>query len=380
MKKPLAKAVSLIMTALFVFSFAAYAAPLSYRGAALRPDDIIEHYDPHDLEKAAAFLEQTDSSGVKNGFKLSPVYEPEDPGTWNIGSEEDPHFVWTEVGGVLKLQRFSCPSVQGGLFGTLDLSGCTALEYVDFSDSSVASARFGGCALLDSVKCKNNQLRSLSFTGCPVLRLLNCANNMIAALDVSGCPELRFLECRWNRITCLDVSSCPALTVLICTDNRLKTLDLRSNPLLGGVKFLRMADSGNKYVSCFFAADPEYTNSPEYFVSADCYESCSEYNGWYTDDGRPVTGNTTFVPQPGESGSYVARFTLSGSAPGDANSDGTVDVSDALMILRAAMSLISGSSGAGFDVNADGEISMNDALLILRRSMGLYGAPAAECF
>lgn len=58
---------------------------------------------------------------------------------------------------------------------------------------------------------------------------------------------------------------------------------------------------------------------------------------------------------------------------GDANSDGTVDVSDALLVLRYAMSLIPASSldVNNCDVDSSGAVDVNDALIILRRAMSL---------
>lgn len=368
MKKIIALSVSVLFFALMLLSPAAFARPIS-------PSfDTPEGYDEHDFQKAVAFLEQADEYGVKNGIRVSPGYLPTDPESWNVAPGVEPRFVWTEVNGVLKLESVNCPSVPGKLFGPLDLEGCTALTLVNVENSSLSSINVSGCVSLDTLLCKNNLLSSLSVDGCSSLRLINCANNQIAGLDVTDCPALRFLECRWNAIPSLDVSACPDLTVLICTDNCLKTLDLSNNPLLGPVKFLRIVDPGHQYISCFIATDPEYSSMNEYFISADCYDSCDSFGGWFTEDGRPVADHTTYVPRPGDGGSFVARYSLDGTTPGDANNDGAVDISDALTILRGAMSLISHPTTANFDVNGDGVVTLTDAMLILRRAMGLFGA------
>ena len=367
MKKRMKRTISILAAMLLAFSSAAFAL-----GVGDAPPSSLrtpEGYNAHDFGKAAAFLEQTDASGVKNGAKLSAAYDPEEPESWNASGE---HIVWTESDEGLRLQRADLPAVQGGLFGPLDLSGCTALEYLDCGGSSISSIDVSGCAALDTLVCKNNRIASLNAEGCVSLRLLNCANNQIEALSISDCGVLRFLECRWNRITELELSSCPELTVLICTDNRLKTLDLTANPLLGGLRRLRMADPGEQYVSCFIALDPEYSTSNEYFVSADCYGSCSAYGGWFTEDGRLAADHTAFDPRTLSEDSFIARFELF-ALPGDADGDGEVAISDALMILRAALELVPGNTGPGYDVNADGAVTIMDALLILRRCLGLFG-------
>ena len=359
----LKRIISLFVAAAFILSAAAVTAdPRAPEG-----------YNAHDYQKITAFLETEDEYGVKNGVKLSTAYDPLDPDSWNAGHEDDPRIEWTEADGGLRLKRVNCPSVPNLLFGSLDLGGCAALEYVDVGDSAIDAVDAGGCALLDTLICKNNRLVSLDVSGCASLRLLNCSNNQLAALSVSGCPSLRFLECRWNRITSLDVSACPLLSVLICTDNCLKTLDLSANPLLGCVSFLRMVDGGGQYVSCFISRDPEYSPMDEFFISADCYDSCGSFAGWFTADGRFLWGHTTYTPQPEDGGVFVARFEIIGPMPGDADGDGEVTASDALLILRAAMSVIPGNTGCGYDVNGDGTVELTDALLVLRRVMGLFG-------
>lgn len=59
--------------------------------------------------------------------------------------------------------------------------------------------------------------------------------------------------------------------------------------------------------------------------------------------------------------------------PGDANGDGSVDVTDALLALRHSMGLVQLSESAlsACDIDRDGSVSVTDALMILRRAMGL---------
>ena len=107
-----------------------------------------EGYNDHDYQKLVAFLEQTDANGVKIGEKLSNSYDPNDPATWN--------FEWVESDGELRIQRIHV--YRCGLRGTLDVSGCTALDS------------------------------------------LNCYNNNLTELDVSGCTALTYLKCYYNNL------------------------------------------------------------------------------------------------------------------------------------------------------------------------------------
>ena len=62
----------------------------------------------------------------------------------------------------------------------------------------------------------------------------------------------------------------------------------------------------------------------------------------------------------------------SGGTQGDANGDGTVDVTDALLVLRCALGLIDTLPGlSSCDVNGDGSVNMTDALIILRMALGI---------
>ena len=56
---------------------------------------------------------------------------------------------------------------------------------------------------------------------------------------------------------------------------------------------------------------------------------------------------------------------------GDANDDGTIDVSDALMILRMSMGIVPVEDITLVDVNGNGSVDVSDAVIVLRIAMGL---------
>ena len=62
-----------------------------------------------------------------------------------------------------------------------------------------------------------------------------------------------------------------------------------------------------------------------------------------------------------------------GLLPGDADENGTVNYTDALLTLRCAIGLetLSPAAAVACDVDGDGSLSYNAALVILRRSIGL---------
>ena len=95
----------------------------------------------------------------------------------------------------------------------MDVSGCTALEYLN---------------------CGVNQLTALDVSGFAALETLACSDNPLTALDVSGCAALENLDCEENQLTVLDVSGYTALETLFCSGNQLTSLDLSANAKLIG--------------------------------------------------------------------------------------------------------------------------------------------------
>ena len=71
---------------------------------------------------------------------------------------------------------------------------------------------------------------------------------------------------------------------------------------------------------------------------------------------------------------YAVRVVRSSSSsnPGDANGDGSVDMADALLVLRYAMGIVSTLPDlSAADADNSGAVDVGDALLILRAAMGI---------
>ncbi|MBQ9557014.1 MAG: leucine-rich repeat protein [Clostridia bacterium] len=101
-------------------------------------------------------------------------------------------------------------------------------------------------------------------------------------------------------------------------------------------------------------------------------------NGEYYDAGKPITkpGEYTLKVVNGyDEFTTEVNFTVVDTTPleGDADGDGVITVSDALLALRAAARLYTPTEKvtAAIDIDGDGEITVADALAILRRAVGL---------
>lgn len=139
-------------------------------------------FNANDYAKLLAFLETTDGSGVKNGRKLNRAYNPSSPVTWcglsSVG--------WAVVGNEARLVSLDIDGL--ALAGTLDLSGCSELIYLDCSDNMLEGLTLTGCSKLETLYCRSNELEALVISNLYALRYFDCRGNMLQSLRISGSP------------------------------------------------------------------------------------------------------------------------------------------------------------------------------------------------
>lgn len=112
------------------------------------------------------------------------------------------------------------------LTGTIDVSGCSALTYLDCHDNEISSLDIQGCSKLEKLLCYDNQIKTLDLSDCTALNYLDCDENQITALDLSNNVELTTLYCRDNQLASLDLSNNTSLLELTCYGNQILSLDL----------------------------------------------------------------------------------------------------------------------------------------------------------
>ena len=191
-----------------------FAAPRSTSG---EPVEVPKGYNVNDFTKLSAFLETTDGNGVKNGAKLSESYDPADPSTWGSAVQ------WTELDGEMRLLRIDADS--SGLSGSLDLSGCAALEKLNLSNNSLTKLDVSGDGALLSLACNSNQLTELTLSGNGKLSSVECYRNRLTSLDFSDAVRLSTLFCYENQLTSLLIPQCTACGILL-RPNQLSALDV----------------------------------------------------------------------------------------------------------------------------------------------------------
>ena len=112
--------------------------------------------------------------------------------------------------------------------GTLDLSGCSALDYLDCTNNKLTELILTGCSALVELHCESNLLTELNVTGLANLEVLHCYDNQLTTLNASGLSNLIELQCGLNQLTSLFVSGCVNLEILSCFNNQLTALDVSS--------------------------------------------------------------------------------------------------------------------------------------------------------
>lgn len=109
---------------------------------------------------------------------------------------------------------------------TFNVSGCTNLETLSVSNTSLTALNLTGLNNLKTLECSQNQLASLNVSGLTNLNRIGCYGNQLGTLDVSGLTNLTSLNCGFNQLLSLNLSGLANLGTLDCSNNQLLSLDI----------------------------------------------------------------------------------------------------------------------------------------------------------
>ena len=117
------------------------------------------------------------------------------------------------------------------------------LKRLDCAGGSTVSAQLtslnvSGCSNLEYLSCGNNQLTSLDLTGLNHLTELDCHSNKLTALDLTGLNSLATVNANKNKFTSYTVTGIPNLQTLDLSLNALMTSMTASN--LNSLKTLKV--------------------------------------------------------------------------------------------------------------------------------------------
>lgn len=115
---------------------------------------------------------------------------------------------------------------------SLNVRGCTALEWIIAEHTKLESLDASGCTSLKELYCQGNLLKTINLTGCTALEKLGISSgNYLQSLDVADCPNLKYLSCASKNSTMqtIDLSQNTELESLSCD---VSSLDLSNNKKL----------------------------------------------------------------------------------------------------------------------------------------------------
>ncbi len=288
-------------------------------------------YDEYQAGKLREFLELTDDNGVKNGEKVSQLYNPQNPASWNVvwqlynnqyyrvkeirwsskalvGAADFSRFsqmtyLQINYSGITSIKIGGCGSLQtvllnhnaltsvdlgsepafpeletfdlswNQLSGELDLPSSLSLKTLSLNVNALTGLRIDGCPLLASVNCSNNSLASLELVDCPSITSVNCSNNSLASLEIVDCPSIASVNCSNNSFVSLDLGDLPSVTSLDCSNNAIASLDLS-----GDTNLYSLSLDDNPLVSADLsgcAALPEFSYVFHYQLSSLDLSGCS---------------------------------------------------------------------------------------------------------
>ena len=366
--------------------FALTLVPVSHLAEAVRPSEpqraVPSGYNANDYNALADFLEQTNAAGVKNGTKLSSTYDVNDPTTW--GSS---HFTFTTVSGQKRIQ--SIYAIYFDLVGELDLSNCTSLTSVEVYGNKITGLNVSGCTALYTLYCYDNAITELDVSSITGLSRLSCDRNKISTLDVSKNTSLVSLNCGSNPIAEIDVSKNTNLNSLFVSNMLIDSIDVSKNTLLknfyckgNNITEIDISKHSGLIIDGIYAVGDgtigtEQSNTGHTYYLYAVPKEGAEFLGWYDANGNLLSKDAAYRIYSGTSTlKYYAHFTEVPDEPdlllGDVNFDGVVDVTDALLVLRYTMGLISFTDEqlAVGDMNGDGVVDSTDAVLIMRYTVG----------
>lgn len=261
------------------------------------------------------------------------------------------------------LKQFYCNE---NLLTELDVSKNTALTQLSCGGNALANLDVSKNTALTDLYCFRDQLANLDVSKNTALLILYCDDNQLTSLDLSKNTELRELCCLGNRLTSLDLSRNIKMDSLWCGTNCLTSLDLSRN-----AELLYFECTGNSYK---IPSSPyDLTGLPEGFDinKASNWERGTVEGTILTFDDENISvsymydcGNLWHM----ETSLYIADALL-----GDYDCSNAVDMTDAVLTMRAALGLITPSeqSLSNADIDGDGVLTAADALFIMRIVLGL---------
>ena len=307
------------------------------------------------LGQIDAFLEQTDSDGVSNRRKIeenqhiirrvattdkSKSYEDSDNvsdnGVYPPGIViQDGRLIGFGIHiyneDIYPLQSFEIYLRNCNLSGSLNLSGCKDLLFVDIYHNHICYVDVAGADALRILGIQDNEIERLDVTDLISCQGIDAGNNQLRTLDLRNNHELVELYINDNQFSEINLESCPKLKYFYCHNNHLKKLDTTANPLLRHLNAtgnplhqiqsfapqrdvpapLELTAEGPGAVGLKFnpVYNAQWKETGEWEQSYYAYpQKGHRFAGWYDTEGRIVSKEPIWFDTYGASRVLTARF------------------------------------------------------------------------
>ena len=300
-------------------------------------------------EKVRAFLEQKDESGLTNREKIenhqkiirrvattdkNRSYEAADGKSDGLVLENGRLIgfgihIFNED--IYPLQSFEIYLRNCALTGSLDLSGCADLLFVDVYHNHISALDVTGAKALRILGIQDNQIETLNVGDLSACQGIDTGMNRLRELDVSHNPELVELYINDNQFTQIDLRSCPKLKYFYCHNNEITELDTTANPLVRHLNAtgnpmrriralapqqdiplpLELTAEGPGYVGLKFnpVYNAQWKETGEWQQSYYAYsQEGHAFTGWYDEKGTLLSSETVWFDTYGSSRVLTARF------------------------------------------------------------------------
>lgn len=113
-----------------------------------------------------------------------------------------------------------------GQLKSIDLSGLNALKEIDLSHNNLTDITVNKLPALTDISLTYNPLKSASFSNCDLLETLNLSNGALESFTAKGLPALSEINLYKNKLTKIELSELPVLLELNLASNKLSEVDL----------------------------------------------------------------------------------------------------------------------------------------------------------
>ena len=231
------------------------------------------------------------------------------------------------------------------------LASCKAITYLDCEDCAITSLPgVNNMSNIETLYARNNKLTTLN-----VSQLFN-----LKTLRVSGNTLLTRLDCYYCDLTSLYVTGCSSMTYLDCSFNQLTTLDLTGCSALNHLEIYFNKISGSGMTTLVNSLPTRSASNMGTLLAVHVND-----NNSMTDAQITTARNKYWLPKK-YNGSAWVEMTASTSMRGDVNSDGSVNISDAIALINAILNdSYSSINMEAANVNEDSEVNISDATMLI---------------